>query len=110
MAFWADCVKFVRSEVLKTEILAGNTPIKFESAYLTIPAGQPAAYYKLTERPGYCIVSLSGGSDQSLEDQDTHIENAVVGYSPVQNSVYVMHREIVDHPMYYMVDIMCFYS
>ena len=107
MAFWADCVKFVRSNVFSRELLTGRTPIKFKRIELTIPAGERSATYRIEDMtPSACIVSLSGGSDQSLQDQDTNVENVIVGYSHVQNSVYVLHREILDHPMYYRVDVM----
>ena len=107
MAFWADCVKFVRSSVFYRELISGRTPIKFERVELTIPAGERSATYRIEGIiPNHCIVSLSGGSNQSLEVQDMHVDNAIAGFSPVEKSVYVLHREILDHPMYYRVDVM----
>lgn len=100
MSFWADCVKFVRSEVFRSEVVEGRTPLRFEHIELTVPADQENAVYRLNFDPTYCIVSfsVSPGTDSP--------ENAVAFFSYRTNSVQVLQRERIDYPVKYQVDIM----
>ena len=97
MSFWADCVKFVRSEIFRSEVVEGHTPFRFKRIELTVPANADRAVYTLDFDPAYCIVSFSGGDFP---------ENAVACFSSDRNSVYVVHLEILDRPVKYQVDIM----
>ena len=101
MSFWADCVKFVRSGIFKDEVIQGRTPFRFESIEITVPAGEELAEYDLDYDPAYCIVSLSD-SDKDIR----FLGNAVAFFSYNSNSVFVLHRELIDHPVKYRVDIM----
>ena len=100
MSFWADCVKFVRSQIFRDEVVQGRTPFRFEHIELTVPPNGRYATYPLDFDPAYCIVSLSfsGGG--------YYPENAVVWFSHDNNSVYVAQREPLSVPVKYHVDIM----
>ena len=100
MSFWADCVKFVRSEIFRSEVVEGHTPFRFEHIELTVPAGKKFGVYTLDFEVAYCIVSLSESGAVSFP------ENAVALFDYHSNSVRVLHREPVDRPAYYLVDIM----
>ena len=100
MSFWADCVKFVRSEIFRDEVVKGRTPFRFERIELTVPAGKRLAEYTLDYHPLYCIVSISTSGESKLPD------NAVAYFAYNSNSVCVYHRELINRPANYRVDIM----
>lgn len=100
MSFWADCVKFVRSEIFRDEVVQGRTPFRFKRIELTVDPEHTIAAYPLDFDPAYCIVSLSfsGGG--------MYPQNAVAWFSYDDSSVYVAHRGSLIHPEKYKVDIM----
>ena len=100
MSFWADCVKFVRSEIFRSEVVEGHTPFRFERIEVVVPPNERFGAYALERRAAHCIVSLS------ISKGTESPENAVAFFSYGINSVYVAHREPVDRPMKYQVDIM----
>ena len=100
MSFWADCVKFVRSEIFRSEVVEGHTPFRFKRIEITLLADQEYVAYPLDFDPAYCIVSLS------VSDGTEFPENVDAFFDHSSNSVYVAHREPIDRPMKYQVDIM----
>ena len=100
MSFWADCVKFVRSEIFRSEVVRGHTPFRFERIEVVVPANKRRGTYTLERRAAHCIVSLS------VSDEGIFPENAVAFFSYKSNTVYVSQQEIIDRPMKYQVDIM----
>ena len=100
MSFWADCVKFVRSEIFRSEVVEGHTPFRFERIEVVVPPNERLGVYTLDRAPAYCIVSLSTSGGISF------LENGVVFFDYNSNSVRVLHREPVDRPVTHRVDIM----
>ena len=100
MSFWADCVKFVRSEIFRNEVVEGRTPFRFERIEVVVPPNGRIGVYTLDRAPAYCIVSLSAWGGISF------LEDAVVFFDHNSNSVRVLQREPIDRPANYLVDIM----
>lgn len=100
MSFWADCVKFVRSEIFRNEVVEGHTPFQFERIEIVVPPNERLGVYTLDRESAYCIVSLSASGGISF------LENAVVFFDHNSNSVRVLQREPIDRPANYLVDIM----
>lgn len=100
MSFWADCVKFVRSEIFRNEVIEGHTPFRFERIVVVVPPNEQLGVYTLDRDPAYCIVSFSTSGGTNF------LENAVVFFDHNSNSVRVLQQEPVDRPAYYLVDIM----
>ena len=99
MSFWADCVKFVRSEIFRNEVVEGHTPFRFERIEVVVPPNERRGSYTLDRRAEYCTVSLS------VSDEGIFPENAVAFFSYSDNTVYVLQREPINRVVRYQVDI-----